>query len=376
MQRQFRYVLSRLSGPFVVITLCLAVVVWMTQSLRFIELIVNHGLSMSTFLTLTALMMPMVLAVIMPVATFIAVIHVYHRMIADSEFIALRATGSSNARLAAPALALGGLVALAVLAINLYFMPAGLRAFKDRQFVLRHSLASLLLHEGVFNTPIEGVTVFVRERTDGGDLRGILVYDSRDTVEPTIVVAERGVLLSTAEGPRFVLENGSRQQIDREAGRPSFLFFDRYAFDFAGGAEIPAGRNRESSERYLGELLHPGEAPTEHRRREFAAEAFHRLVSPFYGIVLAAIACAALLGGEFDRRGQLWRVFAAAAAGGAFLGLALGLRNAMAGAPWLALPYCLAVPAFSLAAVYLFVSDTGWRVVAGAVGNVRRARAA
>ena len=356
MQRQSLYIAARLGGPFLAAALCLTAVVWLTQSLRFVDMIVNHGLPFSTFVLLTTLTLPSVLAIILPVAAFVATIAVYRRMIADSELVALRATGSSNARLAAPAAALGALVALAVLAINLYAMPAGQRAFKDRQYELRHSLASTLLREGVFNTPLDGVTIFVRERAEGGALRGIMVHDERDPADPATVVAERGALLDGPEGPRFVLENGSRQHVDRAGGRASFLLFDSYAFDVAGG-DPPPERSRKAGERYLHELLQPEDGIGERGRREFLAEAWHRAVSPFYAVVLALTACAGLLTGEFDRNRQQWRVFAIVASGAAFMAAAIGLRNAMAATPWLASVYCLAVAASIVVAARLLVAE-------------------
>lgn len=356
MQRQSLYISARLGGPFLAAALCLTAVVWLTQSLRFVDMIVNHGLPFSTFVLLTTLTLPSVLAIILPVAAFVATVAVYSRMIADSELVALRATGSSNARLAAPAIALGALVAVAVLAINLYAMPAGQRAFKDRQYELRHSLTGALLREGVFNTPLDGVTIFVRERAESGALRGVLVHDERNPAEPATVVARRGALLDAPQGPRFVLENGSRQQVDRLDGRASFLLFDSYAFDIAGGDPAPE-RSRNAGERYLHELLRPEDGIGERGRREFLAEAWHRAVSPLYAVVLALAACAGLLTGEFNRHRQQWRVVAIAASGAAFMAVAIGLRNAMAGAPWLAALYGLAVVTGGAVAARLLVAE-------------------
>ena len=46
MKRRFRYIAVRLAGPFAVVAACVTAVAWLTQSLRFIDLIVNHGLPM------------------------------------------------------------------------------------------------------------------------------------------------------------------------------------------------------------------------------------------------------------------------------------------------------------------------------------------
>ncbi len=358
MQRQFLYLAGRLAGPFIVSALCMTGVVWLTQSLRFVDMIVNHGLALSTFFTLTLLMTPSLLALTMPLALFISLLLVYHRLIADSELVVLRATGSSNLRLSAPALALASMVALAVLAINLYFMPAGLRMFKDRQFEIRHSLASLLLQEGVFNTPVDGLTVFVRERASDGELRGILVHDDREPESaPVTVTAERGALLNTADHPRFVLENGNRQQVERDSDRLSVLYFESYAFDFAPQTGLLPGRIRKPRERYLGELLRPEEEVSAHRRAEFLAEAWQRVSSPFHAVILALIACAALLSGDFNRRGQVRRAFAGGAVGVVFLSASLGVQNMIAVIPQLAVVHGLVLVLCGVAAATILLLE-------------------
>ena len=367
MRRQFLYIAGRLAGPFAAAALCLTAVVWLTQSLRFMELIVDRALPPATFLAFTALMTPSVLPVVLPVALFVAVLAVYSRLAADSELVVLRATGFSNPRLAAPAAAFGAVAAVAVLAIDLYVAPAGLREFKDRQHALRHSLAGALLREGAFNRPVDGVTIFVRERGADGGLRGVALHDDRDPRRPYTVIAERGALLAGPSGPLFALEDGSRQEFDADGGRASFLYFDRYAFDFAAESSVRR-RTREASERFLGELLAPGERTDERRRREYRAEAYRRLIDPLHSAVLALIAAWAVLGGEFDRRRQWRRVLVGAGAGAAFLAAALVLRSAMVGEPRLAVLYGLAVLACAAAAARALFSEPRRRGAAAGAG--------
>ena len=84
------------------IIIALTAIIWLTQSLRFIELIVNRGLPFSTFLYLTVLLMPAWLAGVLPIAVFAAVLFVYNRLINDRELIIISAVGVSPARLARP----------------------------------------------------------------------------------------------------------------------------------------------------------------------------------------------------------------------------------------------------------------------------------
>ena len=104
MRRFSLYIMGQLIGPLVVVTLSFTGVIWLTQSLRFIDLIVNKGLSFGLFLYMTTLLLPSLLSVILPIALFTAVLYTYHQLIVDREIIVLKAASLSNARLALPAL--------------------------------------------------------------------------------------------------------------------------------------------------------------------------------------------------------------------------------------------------------------------------------
>lgn len=357
MHRHFRYIFVQLIGPFLIVLMSLTGVVWLTQSLRFIDLIVNKGLSVTLFLTLTVLLLPSVLGIIFPIALFAAVVYTYHRLISDSEIVVLRASGMSNLRLTTPAFALAMLVTVAMFAVNLYFMPAGFRLFKDMQYEIRHSVASVLLQEGVFNAPVEGLTVFVRDRSANGDLSGIMVHDSRDPLESSTIMAESGQLIRTADGPRFILLNGSRQQIDAEDGQLSMLYFDSYAFDFGADSEFSPVRFREAKERFLHELLWSDDVVEERHRNEFAAEANRRLVSPLFALITALIGAACLLVGEFNRRGQVGRILVGVGAAVAFMSTSFAVQSLLVSMPWTAPIYNLGVVGVGLAVGYLLIAD-------------------
>ena len=103
-----RYILRQLAGPFVFFLLALTGVIWLSQSLRFVDMIVNKGLSAGYFLYLSSMVLPSVLSIILPIAVFAAVLYTFQRLHADSEIIVMRSAGLSNwsiARPGSPALA-------------------------------------------------------------------------------------------------------------------------------------------------------------------------------------------------------------------------------------------------------------------------------
>ena len=109
MRRFSLYIMGQLIGPLIVVAFSFTCVIWLTQSLRFIDLIINKGLSFGLFLYMTALLLPSLLSVILPIALFAAVLYTYHQLIVDREIIVLKAIGLSNARLALPALGIASI---------------------------------------------------------------------------------------------------------------------------------------------------------------------------------------------------------------------------------------------------------------------------
>jgi len=308
-----RYVFRQLALALLFATAGLAALIWLTQSLRYLELIVNRGLSLAVFFELTLLMLPNFIAVILPVTLFIVVLFTYNRLATDRELIVMRAAGVGPLGLARPALALAAAALVLGYALNLWLVPESYRSFRQYQFEIRNQVAAVLLQEGVFNPVGDSITVYLRRRDRDGELRGLLVHDKRDRANPVTILAERGQIQLSDTGPRVVLYNGSRQEADRAAGRLRLLTFEQNVIDLAQSRTVEEARFREARERTLGELLYP--APEENisprDRARFQAEAHQRLAQPLGCLALALIALAALLGGDFHRQGQLRRILAA-----------------------------------------------------------------
>jgi lipopolysaccharide export system permease protein len=308
-----RYILRQLAGGLLAVTCGLAALVWLTQSLRFIELVLDRGLSLGVFVQLTGLMLPGFFAVILPITTFIVVLFIYVRMNGDRELVVMRAGGLSQLRLARPgvvlALASVGLCTM----LNLWLVPMSHTAFRIWQFEIRNQMAAILLQEGVFSSVGGDLTVYARLRERDGTLRGILVHDAREPGAPVTILAESGRVSVTPTGPRVTLENGVRQQMERvpnpAPGAPtmrlSVLSFAENSIDLARATRQEEARFRDSRERSVAELLSPDPAeglrPRELAR--FAGEAHQRLAQPLTALTYALVGLAVALTGQFRRHG-------------------------------------------------------------------------
>ncbi|MFN3449927.1 MAG: LPS export ABC transporter permease LptF [Roseococcus sp.] len=334
MTRLDRYIMRQLALALLAVTVGLAALVWLTQSLRFIELVLDRGLSIWVFLELTGLLLPGFFGTILPITTFVVTLFTYVRLAADRELVVMRAAGLSNWQLTRPAIAVASMAMLACFLLNLWITPAAQRSFRDWQFEIRNQMAGLLLQEGVFSSLGADLTVYARHRDRAGHLWGILVHDTREAGAPVTILAEHGRLTTTPEGPRVTLLNGQRQQVETvqmpdgtRSLRLSVLSFQENSLDLARATRSEGVRHRNAQERTLSELLEPEEGVSPRDRRRFRAEAHQRLASPLTAVGLALFALAVALTGQFRRFGGGMRLFMGCAAMVGLLALGLAFGN-------------------------------------------------
>src|ERR1041385_5691015 len=91
-----RYILRQSLASAIFVTLALTAAIWLTQSLRLIDLIVNRGLSTVLFLYLGVLTLPRFVDIVLPIAIFIAVLFTYYRLISESEIVVMGGGGVSQ----------------------------------------------------------------------------------------------------------------------------------------------------------------------------------------------------------------------------------------------------------------------------------------
>ena len=328
MYQYSKYIVKNLTHSTLLITFSLTSIVWLTQALRFIDFIVNQGVSIMVFLQLTILLIPSLLLLILPPALFCSVIFVYNKLKLDSELIVLQAAGLSRLRLAIPAMHVAVVVTLITYFIAMVLQPVSYTRFRQTQDFLKNNYATILLQEGVFSNPVKGLTVFIRERDKNGILHGIMVHDNRQLDAPITMIAEEGKLVETPQGPRFLLLNGNRQEMRN--GRLSFLTFENYTMDISLYTQSINTRAADAQEMFLSDLLSDDDKLQPAEINKHHAEAHQRILWPLYPLCLTLVALAVLLSGEFNRRGHWHRIALAITLGMIIIFSGVGFRSIMA----------------------------------------------
>jgi lipopolysaccharide export system permease protein len=302
------YVLGQMIGPTALFAFLMTIVVWLTQSLRLLDLVINRGQSATTFIYLTILILPSLLVIILPIAYFAGTLYALTKLNTDSELVVMASAGYSRAQLSAPVMAAAAIVMALTYLCGLYLMPAGQRAMKDKVLDIRADVGAAMLDEGEFNTPALGLTVFIREMSSEGLFHGVFVHDSRNRNHPITYLAERGQLAQTPAGARLLMYDGTIEQSGAGGAELSVLKFKSYVFNldqFTGPARAV---DRATSERFLGELFWPDPKLKPSLRAAYFAEGHNRLAQPLYCIAFGLIALAVIARGRRARGAQALRI--------------------------------------------------------------------
>lgn len=304
-----RYMLSQLVALFGFFSLVLVLVYWINRAVGLFDDLISDGQSALVFLEFSLLALPNVIRLVLPISAFAATVYTVNRLTQDSELVVMQATGFSAFRLARPVLYFGLIVALMMLVLMNVLVPQSRATLSARSAEISENVTAQFLKDGQFMHPADGVTLYIREITDLGELRDIFLADDRGTAERTTFTARSALLARGDSGPKLVMFSGMAQTLTRANQHLAVTRFDDFTYDL-GAVLSPSGPKRRVMEELSTlELLSPTEAlltETRSDRAAFLFEAHSRIGQPFLGTAAALIGFAALLLGAFSRFG-LWR---------------------------------------------------------------------
>ena len=140
--------------------------------------------------------MPNILALTLPIGTLFAVLMTAARMAADSELVAMQASGVPLHRVARPLVAAACLVCAFDMFLMLVVMPRSNAQLSETTRRIALSAASAAVEQRVFAEDFPGQLLYV-DRIDRGTGRwhGVLLFDSTDPMQESLVTADSGDLV-------------------------------------------------------------------------------------------------------------------------------------------------------------------------------------
>lgn len=306
-----RYLLSQLVALFGFFALILVSVYWVNRAVGLFDRLIGDGQSALVFLEFSLLMLPNVIRLVLPIAAFAAAIYVTNRLTQESELVVMQATGFSAFRLARPVLYFGAIVTALHLVLMNLLVPLSAAILSDRETQLSQNVTSRYLTQGQFMHPASGVTLYIRQITEQGELLDIFLSDERSPSERTIYTARKALLARGDSGPKLLMFDGIAQRLSTDEGkRLSVTRFADVTYDLGAMIEVEPADYISLDALTTGQILSLGlveAATTTAETTETIVQELHsRLAQPFLSMAAALVGFASLMIGAFSRFG-LWR---------------------------------------------------------------------
>jgi len=289
--------------PFCFSFVGLSLLMLLGSILPLLETLLRSGITASELATLVLLILPTFWVFVLPMATLLGILLGFLRLSRDSEMVALLASGIGPGGLLRPVAAAAVLFWALSLLVSAYVLPRAKMASRDFVRELTERTLARGIPQGIFFTPISGLTIHVKQSLEEGRrLRGIFVRDARRKDLPGTILASDGELLTLDQGTQvaLALKNGTMNRIGEEYTGADTLDFKTYflRLNIAGEAREPS-----RGEMDLATVLAMANDPekSSKRRTSFLTEFHKRLALPAGTLILGILA--APLGIFFGRTG-------------------------------------------------------------------------
>ncbi|SMC12382.1 putative permease YjgP/YjgQ family protein [Roseovarius aestuarii] len=304
-----RYMLSQFMVLFGFFALVLVSIFWINKAVRMFDRLIADGQPAWVFLEFTALTLPGVIGIVLPIAAFAGAVYVTNRLSTESELTVMQATGYSPYRLIRPVVVFGIIVAAMMSILTHFLIPSSLSQLERRQAEISQNITAKLLTAGEFLHPAPGITFYIRNITPVGELQNVFLSDRRDRDNPVTYTSSTAYLVQQDGGTKLVMVKGLAQTHNRENNRLFTTHFDDFSYDIStlvvsdstGTTEVAFAKTSDL-------LLKPGEIAEQSGvgLGAVAYEAHSRFAQVLMCIVAATIGFATLLLGNYSRFG-VWR---------------------------------------------------------------------
>jgi len=214
-----RYLLRQHVAPLGFALAALTSLMLIQQVAKQLSGLLGKGLPAGVIAEVFLLSLPFIVAVTLPMAVLVAVLHVFTRLAGDNEITALQAGGVSVTRLVAPVLAGATGVALLSFLWNDQLLPRTNHELRTLQVDIARKKPSLTLKEQVINEVVPGQTFLRASRIDGNTnkLKDVTLYDLSDAERRRIITADSGRMAYSAGGRDLflTLTDGDIEEVNR-----------------------------------------------------------------------------------------------------------------------------------------------------------------
>ncbi|WP_321370315.1 LPS export ABC transporter permease LptF [uncultured Desulfuromusa sp.] len=294
--RIHKYILKEISIPAFLSLLIFTFVLLMGKIPRLAELVINKGVPTVKILQLFSFLLPTFLSITIPLSFLLGILLAFGRFSADSEFVALKASGISLYNLVKPVFLLAIIFSLLTAWITISIEPTSKTAFRSQLFQIASSSASVSVKPGIFNDEFDGIVLYARGVDENrGTMQDVFISDGREDETPAIITAQQGRLISNPNQYSLTLRlnDGSihRRPTKEKKSTYQVVSFTSYDINLDMGSELNNNKRRRSRGELSWADLNSAidNAKNDKSRASLQVEKHERIVIAFAPLVLVLI---------------------------------------------------------------------------------------
>ncbi len=215
-----RYLLRQHLAPLAFALAALTSFMLLNQVAKQFHNLAGKGLPAGIIAEMFALSVPFIVAMTLPMAVLVAVLHAFTRLGADTEIVALKAAGVGVGRMLAPVLGGAALISLLAFLWSDQVLPRSNHRLRTLLGDIQRKRPTLTLKEQVINEVLPNQFFLRAARIDQASnrLRDVTIYDLGDAERRRVITADSGRMAYTPEGRDLYLTlmDGDIREVRRE----------------------------------------------------------------------------------------------------------------------------------------------------------------
>src|SRR3989338_3112381 len=204
-----RYLFRQLLGPTLLATAALVALALLARSLSEFDVLVEQRQSAVVFLKIILLALPQLLAIMMPLALFVAALVALNSLHTEQEIVVCFAGGMSRWAVISPAMRLAVLAALIALISGLWLQPWSARPIRETAFDIKTDVASTLVQPGQFTEPGPGLTVYAQSIDRDNKIQNLFIHQEMPNGGASTYSSREAEIATRKGQPVLIMRHGS-----------------------------------------------------------------------------------------------------------------------------------------------------------------------
>lgn len=234
-----RYIIKEFVAPFVISIGVFTFVMLLDKLLDLLDMIVSKGVPLIIVGEIFVLLLPSMVAVVVPMAVLSGILIAIGRLSGDMEITAMKACGIGVLRIIIPLTGVAGVLCVLLVVFNDSILPSANHMAKNLLLDIGTMRPTANIASGMFVEDVDNYRIFVEGKDDlTGRLHGVVIHQSEPGKPLRTISAMGGTMKPLgANHLRLTLENGQMHELDH-SGRYRFSDFSIYTLDLAQSEDL------------------------------------------------------------------------------------------------------------------------------------------